>query len=279
LADFFAGTQTGNGHGQIPVRQVCTVLYSALPPLRSAQMQAALTRTIGPSTVEWANMGVTDKVLLGGVAAFGEHRVAMIALDVAVRPEVLEVTVGVSPMPEDQRDLLLNHSAAIRLLYIGDAIDPIEQLTALYTVAGMLLIQGGLGIINERAALAVPIELAVSFLPQLGSEVPPISLWTGVVTFGMGDAGAPGRYLMRTYGMDQCLLPELAIYLKDRELADAAYHTLINTCLHLVQSRTQQSLGVGDRVEFNNRTFLLTDPNSTASEFASETGIMLLVEV
>ncbi len=216
---------------------------------------------------------------MGGVAAFGDHRIAMVALSAPVRSEVLDVTVEVSPMPEEQRQALANHNAAVRVLYIGFDPDPIEQLTALYRVARVLLALGGLGIINERAALAQPAELAASLMPQLGGDTPPIQLWTGAVTFALGEADGLSRFLLRTYGMDQCALPEIAIYLSDRAQADDAYHTIINVCLYLVQSRSSVLLGVGDRVEFAGHTYLLTDPQSDASEFASETGLYLLVEV
>ena len=36
---------------------------------------------------------------------------------------------------------------------MGDPADPLAQLTALYMVAEALLAEGGLGILNERAAL------------------------------------------------------------------------------------------------------------------------------
>lgn len=274
---------SGNGGGQsdrIPVRQVCTVLYKQLPSLDARMTEARLKQLVGPCTVEWSTIGQTDPPVSGGLADFGEHRVAMVALNAAVKEEVLALTVGVSPMPEGTRQLMLDHGAAIRLLYIGEAADPVEQLTAMYSVAGVLLLQNGLGIINERAALAQPAELAYGYLPQLGDEAPPISLWTGVVTYSMGEgAGLNAQFLMRTYGMDQMNLPELAMYMSDRTMADEVYHALINTCLYLVQGRPALQLGVGDRVEFRGRAFLLTDPGRTGPEFASETGLLLLVEV
>jgi hypothetical protein len=204
----------------------------------------------------------------------------MVAINAQVRQEVLDATVGVSPMPEEERRQLLEHGAAIRLLYTGEDDDPINQLTALYQVAGVLLEEDGLGIINERAALAVPTNLAKIHLPQLGSEVPPITLWTGVVTYSASnDAGGREGYLLRTYGMDQSNLPELAIYIQDRGRADAAYHVLLNVGLYLVQGRPSLQVGVGDRVEFRDRTYLLTDPGYDSPEFASQTGLLLLVEV
>lgn len=273
---------SGNGGGQrdrIPVRQVCTVLYDQLPTLDARTTEARLKQLVGPSNVDWSTIGQSDPPVSGGIAEFGEHRVAMVALNAPVREEVLALTVGVSPMPEDARQRMMDHGAAIRLLYIGEADDPVEQLTAMYSVAGVLLLQNGLGIINERAALAQPAELAFSYLPQLGGEVPPISLWTGVVTYSMGEPATGSQYLMRTYGMDQMNLPELAMYMSDRRQADDVYHALINTCLYLVQGRPTLQLGVGDRVEFRGRMFLLSDPSREGPEFASETGLLLLVEV
>jgi hypothetical protein len=276
--DIFSGN--GGPDGQLPVRQACTILYKTLPSLDAARTQAELQELVGPCTVEWADIGPGDMAVVGGLAQFDVHRVVMIALSAQVRQEVLDVTVGVSPMPEEERQRLLDHGAAIRLLYVGDAGDPIEQLTAVYQVAGVLLGEDGLGIINERAALALPAALAKIHLPQLDDEVPPISLWTGVVTYRAGNQeGGREGYLLRTYGMDQCSLPELAIFIPDRAQADDAYHILINVCLYLVQGRPSMQIGVGDRVEFRERTYLLTDPGYSTPEFASDTGLLLLVEV
>jgi hypothetical protein len=274
--DIFSGED-----GQLPVRQACTILYNTLPSLDAARTRAALQVLAGPSEVEWASIGPGDVAVVGGLAQFGEHRVVMIALAAQVRQEVLDVTVGVSPMPEEERQQLLDHGAAIRLLYVGDADDPFEQLTAMYQVAGVLLDDGGLGIINERAALALPAELAKVHLPQLGSDVPPIPLWTGVVTYKASNEQGSRRegYLLRTYGMDQSSLPELAIFIEDRAQADAAYHILMNVSLYLVQGLPSMQIGVGDRVEFRDRTYLLTDPGYSTPEFASDTGLLLLVEV
>jgi hypothetical protein len=95
----------------------------------------------------------------------------------------------------------------------------------------------------------------------------------------LGPSAAGDQFLMRTYGMDQVNLPELAMYMADRAMADDVYHALINTCLYLVQGRPTLQLGVGDRVEFRSRMFLLSDPGREGPEFASETGLLLLVEV
>jgi hypothetical protein len=208
---------------------------------------------------------------------FGEnalHRVVAVALNAPVRREVLERTVAVSPMPDDRRQALLGHRAAVRLLYTGDAADPVEELTALYRVAGALVLHGGLGILNERAALALPAELVRRYLPELGGETPPISLWVGAVTFPLDEE----RYLMRTYGMEQMDLPDLAMYMHDRSHADEVYHVLINTCLYMVENR-RQTLGPGHRVDFKERTYLLTEPSETGPEFESHTGLLLMVEV
>jgi len=282
----------GNQESGIPVRQACTILYDALPDLKGTDLHAELENMVGPCTVEWAVIAPSAGApaaasMLGGVATFAaaggdsEHRVAMVALSVAVRPDVLDVTVGVSPMADEQREAFRTHGAAIRLFYMGDAVDPVEQLIALYSVAGAALRLDGIGIINERAALALPTDAAEVFLPQLNDEIPPIQLWTGALTFTVNtDAdGKPNRFLLRTYGMDQCALPELGIRFTDLTLADDNYNALMNVCLYFVQHRNSVPLAVGDRVEFGSHTYLLTELDSDDWEAASPTGLLLLIEV
>ena len=270
---------THSGNGGIVARQACTVLYDRLPPLRPDLLRAKLLRVVGSCIVEWAESTSPNVPMVGGVARFGEHTVVMIALNAPVRRELLERTVAVSPMPDDLRQEMLGHGAAIRLLYTGDAASRLAQLTALYQVAGALLSQGGIGLLNERAALALPADLSMQYLPDLGSASTPIPLWVGVVTFHLDDAGAARPYLMRTYGMEQLDLPELCIYMQDHSFADNAYHTLINICLYIVEGGSSLRIGVGDRADFNQRTYLFTEPDYNREELASPTGMLLLVEV
>ncbi len=268
-----------SGNGGIIAQQACTVLYDRLPPLRSDLLQARLQPVVGPCTTEWSEATSPNVPMVGGMVRFGEHTIVMIALNAPVRRELLERTVVVSPMPDDLRREMLAHGAAIRLLYTGGATHRVEQLRALYHVAGALLSQGGIGLLNERAALALPAELAAQYLPNLGSASPPISLWVGAVTFHLDDAGAARPYLMRTYGMEQLDLPELCIFMQDHSLADDAYHTLINICLYIVEGGSSLRIGVGDRADFNNRTYLFTGPGANREELASPAGMLLLVEV
>lgn len=95
----------GNQQSEIPVRQVCTVLYTALPDLKGTDLHAELEHLVGPCTVEWAVIGpavgaaACGPPVLGGMATFSlpdsdaEHKVGMVALSVAVRPDVLDVTL------------------------------------------------------------------------------------------------------------------------------------------------------------------------------------------
>ena len=274
----------GNGSAPPPaglnVEQACTVLYNRLPSLQAAHTHALLSPSVGGDCrVEWAASAQSGAQMVAGLTQWDDHRVVMIALRAPVREDVLARTVAVSPMPEDLREYLLNHKAAIRLLYVGDSEDRLEQLTALYRVAGALLAQGGLGVLNERAALALPSALAFTYLSQLGSPSPPIPLWTGAVTFNMDDEAAPQPYFMRTYGMEQLALPELGIYMPDRLMADEAYHTLINIALYVVENNPTLKIEPGHRTEFKGHTYLLTDPDMAGPEFTSPTGLLLLVEV
>lgn len=261
------------------VRQACTLLYDTLPALDAARLQADLQSLVGPCEVEWAAPSTSGLPLTAGLVRWGEHRVAMLALQAPVKEEILARTVAVSPMPEELRQTMTAHKATIRLLYVGDALEPLAQLTGLYAVAIALLMRGGLGVLNERAALAQPAELALSYLSQLGGNPPPLELWVGAVTFSHESEGPPRQYLMRAYGTEQFGLPELAIYMKDRSEADDCYHLLINVGLYMIEGGPSLKMDVGHTVEFKKRTYLFTQAPSQDAEFVSPTGLFLLVEV
>lgn len=260
------------------VKQACTVLYDALPPLDAHALQAKLEKHLGRVIVEWAAAGSTDLPLTAGVVQFGPHRIAMLAMNAPASEETLARTVAVSPMPEGRRGELMHHHAVIRLLHVGEEGDPLGQLTALYRVAGALLEQGGLGILNERAALAQPAELVEAYLPQLGTETPPLSMWVGAITFSTRE-GEPGPFFMRTYGMEQFALPELGIYYSDQSAADSIYHLLLNVGLYMVEGGPSLKIEPGQTAEFLKRSYLFTLPTGTRPEFSSPSGLLLLVEV
>ena len=256
------------------------MLYRTMPTLDARGMEMVLRQLVGPSTVEWARVeGNMSVPLVGGVTRFEGHELAMIALNAPVREEVLQQTVGVSPMPDEQRTLLMSHRAAVRLLYLGGSDDPAEQLTALYQAATALITQGGIGILNERAALAQPVERLAEFLPIRPGDTLPIPLWVGVVTFNATEVEPHERYLMRTYGMEQFGRPEIGIFTEDRTTADIVYHTLMNICLYIVETGQRLDIGPGHRADFNGRTYLFTEPDQEDYQFASPTGFLLLVEV
>jgi hypothetical protein len=270
----------GAGSGRVAVKQACTVLYNTLPPLETVPLRSILQRLVGPSEVEWGGTLGPDKPVVAGVVRFDGHQVVMLAFNAAVREDVLARTVAVSPMPEEQRQALMSHRAAIRVLYMEGATEPAAQLTTLYQVATALLSQGGLGILNERAALAQPLELLLHYLPLSADETLPLPLWVGVVTFGVGESvdGSPQRYLMRTYGMEQLGLPELGIYVTDRSAADEVYDTLLNVGLYIVEGGEKLQIGPGHRVEFRGHAYLFTDPDEKDIEFSRPTGLLLLVQ-
>lgn len=277
------GSGGGNGTGgeRVTVKQACTVLYNTLPPLDPAPLRNILQRLVGPCTVEWGGVLGPDKPMVAGVVRFEEHQIILIAFNTPVREEILARTVGVSPMPDGERSALLAHKAAIRALYMEGTDNRVEQLTALFHVATALVSLGGLGILNERAALAQPVELLASYLPIRPGEALPLQLWVGVVTFPIGESedGEAQRYLMRTYGMEQMGLPELGIYIEDRSTADEVYHLLLNVGLYIVEGGEQLQIDAGHRAEFLGRTYLFTDPEEQGFQFASPTGLLLLVEV
>src|SRR4051812_43990573 len=105
----------GGAVGAIEVKQACTILYDGLPVLDSAGLQEGLRLVAEDAVAEWAAPSRSGLPLTAGQARFGAHRIAMIALDAPVKEEVLARTVRVSPMPEELREEMLGHRAAIRL--------------------------------------------------------------------------------------------------------------------------------------------------------------------
>ncbi len=272
----------GNGASQgrrSDIKQACTLLYAAQPTLDAARLRADLSSFVGPCSVEWAEATASGLPVRGGVARWDDHQVAMLAINAPIKPEVLAATVGVSPMPGELRLAMTSHRASIRLLYTGDDPSPLGQLTALYSVAGALLMRSGLGIINERAALGQPTELVAGYLPELGGNAPPLGLWVGVVTYTRESEGPSRRYLLRTYGLEQFDLPELAIYMSDLSAPDACYHILLNIGLYMIESGPNMRMAPGHTAEFLKQTYLFTEPGSNDPEFASPTGLFLLVDV
>ncbi len=261
------------------VKQACTILYEALPALDAVRLQSDLQSLVGPCDGEWAAPSNSGLPLTAGLVRWGPHRVAMLAINAPVKEEILARTVVVSPMPEDLRQGMMAHKATIRLLYVGDAPDALTQLTALYSVAMALLMRAGLGVVNERAALGQPAELVLNYLAQLGGNTPPLELWVGVVTFRRENEGPAHQYLMRTYGMEQFGLPELAVYMSDRSAADDCYHLLLNIGLYLIEGGPSLKMGAGHTAEFKKSTYLFTEMPGKDPEFASPTGVFLLVEV
>ncbi len=269
------------GKGRVAVKQACTVLYNTLPPLDPSPLRLILQRLVGPCEIEWGGALGPNKPMVAGVVRFDDHQIVLIAFNAPVSEGVLSRTVGVSPMPNEQREALIGHRAAVRVLYMQGTDDPVEQLTAMYQVATALVSQGGIGLLNERAALAQPIQLLLTFLPFRPDEDPPLPLWVGVVTFPIGesDSAEVQRYLMRTYGMEQLGVPELGIYVTDRSAADEVYHVLLNVGLYLLEGGNKQPIGPGHRAEFRGHTYLFTDPGESSFEFASPTGLLLLVQL
>jgi hypothetical protein len=271
-------SQQGNARHS-DVQQACTVLFDRLPRLQPEALREVLEPIVGPCTVEWAESTRSGLPLRAGLVQFADHRIVPIALDAPLKEEVLERTVLVTPMPEDLRRTMLDHRATIRCLYMGDALDPVQQLTALYAVAGTLMVNGGLGIVNERAALAQPAEQAYQYMQGLGEQPPPLPLWVGVITYNREEKGEAGRYLLRTYGMEQFGKAELALYLDDRSTADAAYDTLLNVGLYLIEGGERLQMEAGHTVEYRGRTYLFTDPPDDDPVFSSPTGLYVLIDV
>jgi hypothetical protein len=264
---------------RVSAEQSCTVLFERLPVLDNEGLSLVLNNWVGPCYVDVSSMA--SSTLVAGTINFDIHRVVLLAMPMPVGKEALARTVEISPMPEASRDAMMAHRAAVRLLYVGDSTAPIEQLVATHSVAGALVEIGGVGLLNERAALALPAVLAHRYLSQLGGGSLPIQLWVGAVSFRLGEGSevSEPRYAVRTYGMEQMRLPDLYTVMQDLKEADDAYRVLLNVCLYMAEEAPGQVIGEGDRVAFGGRSYLLTEPMEEIRQIAAGGRILAVIEV
>jgi hypothetical protein len=279
--------RAGNGHGgggssedgasvslRVSAEQSCTLLFLKLPTLDDLEFEARLEQRVGPCYADVTRMSAST--LVAGTVTFENHRIVLLGMPMPASKEAMDRTVEVAPMPPERRAEMRAHHATVRLLYVGDSSDPLDQLGALHRIAAVLLsMDGNLGLLNERAALALPTDLARQYIDQLEVGVPAIQLWVGALTFPVGEKDQePDRYIVRTYGMSQMRLPDLAMTIPRLEEADNAYHVLLNVCLYMAEDVAGEELGAGDRIDFSGRTYLLAEPHR---EMAATGGRLLSV--
>jgi len=130
--------------------------------------------------------------------------------------------------PCQTRQEMLDHGAAIHPPIWAEADDPVEQLTALYRVAGVLLEEGWPSN-HQRARRPRPYQSWPGCISTVGAArcASHITLWTGVVTYKAGNEERARGYLLRTYGMDQCSLPSGDLHPGTHAWADGTLHPLL----------------------------------------------------
>jgi len=133
---------------------------------------------------------------------YDEHVIEIAGFPSPLPTQAMERTIFASPWSADLKELLQSHLLNIVLKYAGSHTDPIEQYISLYKVAGMMLDDGLLGIVNEPAWTCHPAYVIEQILePQflsISRQSPPLVYWTGFVRGQLGDefwALSKGNYL------------------------------------------------------------------------------------
>ena len=82
----------------------------------------------------------------------------------------------------------------------------------------------------------------------------------GAITYHGEEDNPSHSYLVRTYGLEQFGLPELATYMSDQADADAVFHALLNVGLYMVEGGSSLQISSGMTADFRGRTYLFTQP-------------------
>ncbi|MBX3101690.1 MAG: hypothetical protein KF690_04215 [Bacteroidetes bacterium] len=132
----------------------------------------------------------TGSMLFASVV-FGAHTIHIGGLPSPLPQKAVERTIVQSAWSPDWKELAQSHLANVLLVYDGTSTDPIEQYIALYKVAGLLITEGLLAVVNEPAWTSHPAAvleqiLDARFFPVVRQN-PPLVYWTGYIQAILGE--------------------------------------------------------------------------------------------
>ncbi|MBW6465676.1 MAG: DUF4261 domain-containing protein [Brevefilum sp.] len=198
-----------------------------------------------------------------GSAVFIGHQLQMAGLAAPLPPGVIDRTVMVSPWGAQIKAAMRQHRAHISLVYAGQNPDPVEQMLALYALAGTFETEDLLGIVNPNAWNAHPPAdfLSPASLAQFRQEIP-FNLWVGYVRFYTDDQS----FWLVTKGHHVFDVPDLAYFIEPGQDPDAVITLFTNLFYYLYEDDvfvtagdTLEIQGTGQQLQFSQVTEMIDD--------------------
>jgi hypothetical protein len=214
-----------------------------------------------------------------GQAEWGAHRVEIVAFGLPMPSEVVEKCVAPAPFQDDDKERARSQKAHALLYYKGKAANMTEQFVAVALIAGALCGEGGLAVLNEGGHTSMPATL---FSPQFTREngitpaqflraLSPLDLFAGFVKYQI--EGVPGVW-MRTHGMDEFGLPNLATHAPGHEQSSRVFGIFSNVTSYLLAQGPV--LEAGHTMQIGDDEFMRLR-GLTADEAPLDDGVPLLV--
>jgi hypothetical protein len=172
---------------------VLALLYDRLPRLDLPTLFAQLDRW--EPLDEQPRLSIEQDLdtgsMLFATLVFGAHTIHIGGLPSPLPQKSVERCIVQSAWNPDWKELAQSHLANILLVYDGTHTDPIEQYLALYKVAGLLVTDGLLAVVNEPAWTSHPAAvleqiLDARFFPVVRQN-PPLVYWTGYIQAILGE--------------------------------------------------------------------------------------------
>ena len=206
---------------------------------------------------------------------YDEHVIEVAGFPSPLPTEVMERTIYASAWSPDLKELLQSHLLNIVLSYAGSHPDPIEQYMALYKVAGIMLDESLLGVINEPSWTCHPAGVIEQILDRqflsICRQSPPLIYWTGFVRGQLGD-----EYWALSKGNHLFGVPDFAYSL---DYGTNAFE--VNQIMHSIFDYIyfeKVSFEAGDAIRLDEDTFFLfEEPDEAhANVFATPGNVFII---
>ncbi|GEM_PF-2123077 len=227
--------------GQKPIyTQGCALLYPAVPHINVPQVLNTLAAGgRHQCQMQWNGHHDERHPILRGRVRFDQHEIHLISVAAPADDEATRLALTEALLTDDDRKVLAGHRAYIHCLYAGGSPDPLDQLRALYHVAGALITScapaQAIGLLDVPALQAFTTPDALELLRWLDADPPPIGLWVRIV----GLSGQRGDMWLTTRGLAHFFKPELAVNGQHVNDAESAESLLMSIALWLIQGITK----------------------------------------